>query len=50
MSHSGSLGLLTDPLEEVIIFGVSRRVPTNLHDEVMIFGVTQGVPTDIIDF
>ena len=35
--------VLTDPLEEVKIFGVSRRVPTDLHEETVIFGVSRGV-------
>ena len=35
-----------DPLEEVMIFGVSRGAPTDPLKEVMIFGVSRGVPTD----
>ena len=39
-------GVPIDPLEEVMIFGVSRGAPTDPLKEVIIFGVSRGVPTD----
>ena len=35
-------GVPIDPLEEVMIFGVSRGAPTDTLKEVMIFGVSRG--------
>ena len=39
----------TDPLKEMMIFGVSRGVSTGPLEEVMIFGVSRGVPTDLLE-
>ena len=39
---------LTDSLEEVMIFGVSRRAPTDPLQEVMFFGVSGGSQLNLL--